>query len=69
VGVRRLRGKRSRFDRLFDSVGRAADAGVYPESLRGHRSGATAEADQESTSSEVIRRTPMARRRRRRRAD
>jgi hypothetical protein len=68
VGVRRLRGKRSRFDRLFDSVGRAADASVYPETLRGHQPAATAEVDQVSTSSEVIRRTPAARHRRRRRA-
>lgn len=36
VGIRRMQGKRSRFDHLFEVLVRAERAGVYPPSLRGN---------------------------------
>jgi hypothetical protein len=58
AGARRLRGRRSRFDGVFDAIATARDAGVYPPSLRGDVSSLVDSGQSVSQSANAIRHTP-----------
>jgi hypothetical protein len=58
AGIQRLRGKRSRFDGLFETVVRADRAGVYPPSLRGNPDPQVEEDREVSRGDVAVRSTP-----------
>jgi hypothetical protein len=45
IGIQRMRGRRFRFDSVFDGIARSQDASVYPESLRGHQTRTVAKSE------------------------
>jgi hypothetical protein len=58
IGVRRLQGRRSRFDRVFEGLIRAGGAGVYPPSLRGNPDPQVQEDVEVGRGDRAMRRTP-----------
>jgi len=58
VGIRRMQGKRSRFDRFFETIARSQAAGVYPPSLRGNPDPQVQEDVEVARGDRSIRETP-----------
>ena len=61
VGIRRMQGHTTRFDRFFETIARAQGASVYPPSLRGNPDPLVQEDVEVSRGNRATRETPGTR--------